>query len=41
MEKRFNVNKTSMIPTATGVKGLSKEDGLENFEGRNGMSHVP
>ena len=28
--KRFNVTKTSMIPIATGVKSLSKEDGFKD-----------
>ena len=39
--KRFNVSKTSMIPTATGVKALSKEDGPKNSEEREEMSRVP
>ena len=39
--KRFNVSKTSMIPTATGVKALSKEDGPKNSEERGKMSRVP
>ena len=30
--KRFNVTKTSMIPMATGVKPLSKEDGPKKLE---------
>ena len=32
--KRFNVTKTSMIPMATGVKPLSKEDCLKTPEER-------
>ena len=39
--KRFNVTKTSMIPMATGVKPLSKEDGPKSPKVREEMRHVP
>ena len=39
--KRFNVTKTSMIPIATGVKPLPKEDGPKNPKGRGKMRRIP
>ena len=39
--KRFNVTKTSMIPIATGVKPISKEDGPKNPKGREEMRRIP
>ena len=39
--KRFNVTKTSMIPMATGVKPLSKEDGPKNPPKKEEMRRIP
>ena len=39
--KRFNVTNTSMIPMATGVKPLSKEDGPKNPKRREEMRRIP
>ena len=39
--KGFNVTKTSMIPMATGVKPLSKEDGPKNPKEREEMRRIP
>ncbi|CAN0335182.1 unnamed protein product, partial [Ascophyllum nodosum] len=39
--KRLNVTKTSMIPMATGVKPLSKEDGPKNPKEREEMRPIP
>ncbi|CAN0414415.1 unnamed protein product, partial [Ascophyllum nodosum] len=39
--KRFNVTKTRMIPTATGMKPLSKEDGPKTSKEREEVCRIP
>ena len=41
VSKRFNVTETGMIPMATGMKPLSKEDGPKNPKERKGMRRIP
>ena len=41
MSKRFNMTETGMIPMATWMKPLSKEDGPKNPKERKGMRRIP